>query len=66
MIIGVGIDMIEVDRVNERIDKDNGFKEKIFSEGEIVFCESKKNKAELFYTFKYTNGKLMPGVIYKF
>ena len=27
---------------------------------------SKKNKAELFYTFKYTNGKLMPGVIYKF
>ena len=46
MIIGVGIDMIEVDRVNERIDKNNGFKEKIFSEGEIVFCESKKNKAE--------------------
>ncbi len=46
MIIGVGIDMIEVDRVNEKIGKNNGFKEKVFSEGEIVFCESKKNKAE--------------------
>ena len=46
MISGVGIDIIEVDRVNERIDKNNGFKEKIFSVGEIVFCQSKKNKAE--------------------
>ena len=26
----------------------------------------KKNKAELSYTFNFTNGKLMPGVIYKF
>ena len=46
MIIGVGIDMIEVDRVIEKIDKKNGFREKIFSEAEIVFCESKKNKTE--------------------
>ena len=46
MIIGVGIDMIEVDRVNEKIDRAKGFKEKIFSEGEILFCESKKNKTE--------------------
>lgn len=46
MIIGVGIDMIEVERVNEKIDKNNGFKEKIFSEQEIIFCESKKNKTE--------------------
>ena len=46
MIIGVGIDMIEVDRVIEKIDKKNGFREKIFSEAEIVFCESKKNRTE--------------------
>ena len=38
--------MIEVDRVNEKIDKNNGFREKIFSEGEIIFCESKVNKTE--------------------
>ncbi len=46
MILGIGIDMIELDRVIEKIDKNNGFKEKIFSEHEIAFCESKKNKAE--------------------
>ena len=46
MIIGVGIDMIEVDRVTEKIDRNKGFKEKIFSEGEILFCESRKNKTE--------------------
>ena len=42
MILGVGIDMIEVNRVIGKIDKNNGFKEKIFSGNEIAFCESKK------------------------
>ena len=46
MILGIGIDMIELDRVNDKIDKNNGFREKIFSEHEIVFCESKKNRIE--------------------
>ena len=42
MIIGIGIDMIEVDRVLEKVDKDNGFKEKVFSKAEISFCESNR------------------------
>jgi holo-[acyl-carrier protein] synthase len=46
MIIGTGIDMIEVERVAEKIGKGNGFREKIFSASEIAFCESKTNKAE--------------------
>lgn len=46
MIIGTGIDIIEVDRVAKRIEKDNGFKEKVFSPAEIAFCESNANKAE--------------------
>lgn len=46
MIAGVGIDMIEVVRVEEKIGKGNGFKEAIFSVGEIEFCESKTNKFE--------------------
>lgn len=46
MIIGVGIDMIEVDRVMEKISKDRGFKEKVFSEVEISYCESKANCGE--------------------
>ena len=46
MIIGVGIDMIEVDRVTEKISKDQGFREKVFSVNEILFCESKVNGGE--------------------
>ena len=42
MIVGIGIDMIEVDRVIERVDKDNGFREKVFSTGEIEFCEANR------------------------
>ena len=45
MIIGIGIDMIEVERVLSKINKGNGFKEKVFSAGQIEFCES-NNKAE--------------------
>ena len=46
MILGIGIDMIEVSRVIEKIDKNKGFKEKVFSEHEVTYCESKKNKNE--------------------
>lgn len=46
MIVGVGIDMIEVDRVMSKIDKNDQFRAKIFSEKEIEFCESKTNKGE--------------------
>lgn len=46
MILGVGIDMIEVERVLEKIEKNNHFREKIFSETEIAFCESRPNKGE--------------------
>ncbi len=46
MITGVGIDMIEVARVEEKINKENGFREVVFSISEIEFCESKTNKFE--------------------
>ena len=46
MIVGIGIDMIEVDRLMEKINKNIGFREKIFSENEITFCDSKPNKGE--------------------
>jgi holo-[acyl-carrier protein] synthase len=45
-MIGLGIDMIEVERVMKKIKKNSGFKEKIFSKNEIAFCESKPHKAE--------------------
>lgn len=43
---GVGIDMIEVSRVSTKIGKESGFRELVFSPGEIEYCEPKTNKAE--------------------
>jgi holo-[acyl-carrier protein] synthase len=46
MIVGTGIDIIEVNRVAEYVDKDNGFKEKVFSAAEITYCDAGASKAE--------------------
>ena|SRR5581483_1449808 len=46
MIAGLGIDIVEVERIAEKIKKDQGFRELVFSENEIVYCESKANKFE--------------------
>ncbi len=40
MIVGVGIDMIEIGRISEKLIKGTGFKEKVFSKKEIEYCES--------------------------
>lgn len=47
MIKGTGIDIIEVQRVAEKISKP-GFKEKIFSAGEIKYCEQMADSAQHF------------------
>jgi holo-[acyl-carrier protein] synthase len=46
MIEGVGIDIIEVERVANNIGKDAGFRELVFSKNEIEYCEKKTNKFE--------------------
>ena len=46
MIAGIGIDMIEVERVAEKIGKNSGFRELVFSPREIAYCELKTNKYE--------------------
>jgi holo-[acyl-carrier protein] synthase len=46
MIAGIGIDMIEVERVASKIKKEKGFREFVFSENEIDYCESKPKKYE--------------------
>ena len=38
MIVGIGIDMIEVERVRRKIEKEKGFREHIFSSMEIAYC----------------------------
>jgi holo-[acyl-carrier protein] synthase len=47
MIVGTGIDIVEVDRIAEKISKGKDFIEKVFSKDEIDFCELKGvNKAQ--------------------
>jgi holo-[acyl-carrier protein] synthase len=44
LIFGTGIDIIEVNRIHTVMERDIGFKEKIFTKEEITYCEPKKNK----------------------
>lgn len=44
MVFGTGTDIIEVDRIKAVMEKDIGFREKIFTSGEIAYCESKVHK----------------------
>jgi holo-[acyl-carrier protein] synthase len=46
MVIGIGIDMIEVERIAAKISKEAGFRELVFSKTEIGYCEAKTNKFE--------------------
>jgi len=46
MIAGLGIDIVEVERIAEKIEKGNGFTELVFSANEINYCESKTHKYE--------------------
>ena len=46
MIYGIGTDIIEVSRIKTVMERDIGFREKIFTEGEISYCEKMKNKEQ--------------------
>ncbi len=48
MIVGIGTDIIEVNRIKIQIDKDPGFKHTLFTENEINYCESKKSRYQNF------------------
>ncbi|TSA26409.1 MAG: holo-[acyl-carrier-protein] synthase [Bacteroidetes bacterium] len=44
MIFGIGTDIIEVERIRNVMERDIGFRDKIFTPQEIDYCESKKFK----------------------
>ena len=47
MIVGTGIDIAEVPRIREAIERHGQrFLHRIFTEGEIQYCESKANRVE--------------------
>ncbi|WP_067139910.1 holo-ACP synthase [Oceanivirga salmonicida] len=41
----IGVDIVSVERIKKALSKD-GFREKIYTENEIKYCESRKNKFE--------------------
>jgi holo-[acyl-carrier protein] synthase len=45
MIYGVGTDIIEVGRVEQKLARTDGLKKKVFTETERVYCESKHRPA---------------------
>jgi holo-[acyl-carrier protein] synthase len=46
MVAGLGIDLVEVERIAEKIEKNEGFRELVFSANEIAYCEGKTHKYE--------------------
>lgn len=44
MVIGIGIDIIDVERVQKIAEKNPRFLERIFTQKEIDYCSQKKNK----------------------
>jgi len=53
LILGVGIDIIEVARIGKLIDRQTRFKTKIFSKKEIEYCESFKANRAQHYAARY-------------
>ncbi len=48
MIYGIGIDLAEVDRIQEKITRNADFAKHVFSENEIDYCEKQKKSYEHF------------------
>lgn len=47
MIIGIGTDIIQTERIAKGMES-SGFKEKVFSKAEILYCEKRANSVESF------------------
>lgn len=47
MIIGIGTDIIEIDRIRVAIERNNNFLSKLFTENEILLFKSKSMRTEV-------------------
>jgi holo-[acyl-carrier protein] synthase len=45
MIAGIGIDIIDVNRIRKVLERNPAFRQKVFSDQEISYCDSKKDPA---------------------
>ena len=49
MVIGVGTDLMEIERIERSIARFGGvFLQRVFTPGEVAYCQAKKNSGESF------------------
>ena len=48
MTIGIGTDLVEIKRIEEKLLKNNGFVDMVFSNNEIQYCQSMRFPAQHF------------------
>lgn len=46
MTVGIGVDIVDIDRIKQRIEAGTGFRDLVFSEEEITYCQAKANPYE--------------------
>ena len=44
MIIGIGVDLVDINSFTESFSKNKRFRQRVFTEDEIAYCESKPSK----------------------
>ena len=47
-MIGLGVDVVDVERIEKLLERGDGFVRRVFSEDEIAFCEASARPAECF------------------
>ena len=46
MIVGLGIDIVDIERIQLKLENNSALKDHIFSKSEISYCERQSNKME--------------------
>jgi holo-[acyl-carrier protein] synthase len=47
-IIGIGVDLVDVERVNRMLKRHSTFAQRVFTPGEIAYCEGQASPAECY------------------
>ncbi len=42
----IGVDLIEIERIRRALDRHAGFRQRVFTEAEIAYCDSRPNPAQ--------------------
>jgi len=52
MVLGIGTDIVEVQRIAKALTK-QGFRDKVYTPGEITYCEAKRSHAAASYAARF-------------